>query len=133
MYPAVTTTQGQEVPETFDAKSPEFEFANGSRQWRPDGGILEINNAALASMDYADIVKVASEGEVYTTSIVYDQNNDLQDMPSDDKGILTIELDFDLECAGRNERDTPLCEQIKNLIPYLKEMILWRDLYNEIV
>ena len=127
-YPAVTT-QGQEVPITFSALSPLFEFRNNRHKWLAGGGHIEINNPALISFNFRELIKAATEAETYTTTVNYNQNNDTEDVPSGHKGKLTIKLDFDQVCDGDNQKDMDPCQQLEALLDDLKFSLEVRDLY----
>lgn len=130
-YPGVTT-RGESVPIAFYAQSSEFEFRNTRHKWQPGGGLVEINNAALVSFDYPAIVEAASEQGTYTTTVSYNQNNDVQDIPSGHKGKLVITLDFDQRCDGNNQAEIDPCQQIAELLNDLESALELRDLYMEV-
>lgn len=126
-YPEVT--RGDEtVPVTFNAVSPDFRFDNGLYQWMPVP--LHINNAGLASFDYRKIVKEASGQGIYAIKVEYDQDNDVEDVPSGHKGSLLIRLDFDERCGGNNQSDMDPCQQIEELLTTeLRWALNLRDIY----
>jgi hypothetical protein len=131
-YPEVTRN-GEKVPITFFASTPEFEFRNTSHFWIPDDGLVRINNAALVSFDFKALVKTASEDGIYTARVQYDQNNDVDYMPSHHKGELVIKLDFDKICNGNNNSDMGECDQIRKLVSDLKWALELRDIYRDVL
>jgi len=130
-YPSVTT-RGEAVPIAFHAMSPEFGFRNTRHEWRPGGGLVEINNTALVSFDYRAIVKEASKQGTYITTVKYNQDNDVQDVPSGNKGELVIKLDFDQRCNGNNQSEMSPCQQVAELLTDLKSALELRDIYMEV-
>ncbi len=131
-YPEVTRS-GEKVPVTFFASTPVFEFRNTRHYWRPDDGLVKINNPALVKFDYKALVKAATKDGVYTTKVLYDLNNDVDDIPSFHKGELEIKLDFDKICNGDNRSDMGQCEQINKLLSDLKWTLELRNLYRDLL
>ncbi len=130
-YPAVKT-HGQTIPITLHASSPEFEFMDAQRKWTPNGGIIKINNPALISIDFPELIEAASTKGAYTASINYNRNNDLDQVSNYDRGRLVIKLDFDPDCKGSNTSDMDPCEQIEWLLDDLQFVLRTRDLYPEV-
>ena len=131
-YPEVVTN-GETVPVTFFAQSPEFAFKNLQSKWQPDGGLIEVNNPALIDIDYRALVEAASDEKVYTVTVPYQNDNDVGDMPSHHAGNLAIKLDFDILCNGDDQSGMSKCEQIESLLPELKWAIELRDAYRELL
>ena len=129
-YPAVTT-HGQSVPVALHALSTLFEFRNAHHKWAPNGGLIEINNPALISFDFPELINAASTKGTYTTTINYNRNNDLEHVNNYDRGKLVIKLDFDPDCEGINNSDMNPCQQIASLLDKLQLALQLRDLYPE--
>jgi hypothetical protein len=130
-YPTVTTN-GEKIPITFFASTPLFEFENMQYTWMPEDGLVKINNAALASFDYAELVLDASAKRIYTAKVGYNLDNDTEDMPTYHQGGVSIRLDFNPVCKGDNQSDMAPCEQIKRLMSELKFALEMRDLFREV-
>lgn len=131
-YPEIIT-HGQTVPITLFAGSPAFEFKDAKRKWTPNDGHFDINNPALISFDFPELIKAAANKGTYTATIGYNRNNDIETASSHDRGKLMIKLDFDPECKGYNNRDMDPCQQIARLLDYLQEALRLRELYPEVV
>ncbi len=129
-YPAVAA-HGQSIPITLHAFSPIFEFRDAQRKWRPNGGLIKINNPALISIDFPELVKAASTKGTFITTINYNRNNDLERVSNYDRGKLVIKLDFDPDCEGYNNSDMDPCQQIASLLDDLQLALHARDLYPE--
>ncbi|WP_126455716.1 hypothetical protein [Sulfuriflexus mobilis] len=130
-YPEITT-HGQSIPITLYASSPEFEFKDARRKWTPNDGHFEINNPALISFDFPELINAAASKGTYTTTIQYNRNNELGDA-SYDKGKLLIRLDFDPACKGINNSDMEPCQQVASLLDDLQFALQLRELYPEVV
>lgn len=131
-YPAVTT-HGQSIPITLHALSPLFEFRDAQRKWTPNDGHFEINNPALISFDFPELINSAANKGTYTTTIDYNRNNELGEASSYDRGKLVIKLDFDPDCKGDNNRDMELCQQIASLLDDLQFALRAREAYPDVV
>lgn len=93
-----TEFDGEIFPEHLNIVPPAIDFVGYESVWEPRR--TKINNADLISFDFKQLVKAAKKEDVYTTSFKWENNNDLENIPTQDSGMGKIKIHFGPLCPS---------------------------------
>jgi len=97
-----TSYQGEPVPEKLDIMPPHWEWRKSAEDYgRPT--MVHIDNLALLEnnrFDYDDLVKHAQKRWVYDKTILWQNNEKVEDIPTKFSGRIRMEISFDPKCPN---------------------------------